>query len=224
MSMDEPVDADDVVVPRRLADQAYEVLRNRVLARRLLPGDRLSVPRLAADLGLSRSPVREAVQRLVAEGLGVEQVHRGAVVADLTLDDLAQVYAVREVLEGLAARLAATRKADDLVADLRTLVAEHADAVASGSEADVIRADLRFHGRILEASGNPSLQSALGPILGRVQIAMLAGDLQAWPKAAVTEHRRILSAIAAGDEARAEAAAREHVVLVRDRLHRRLSG
>ncbi len=101
------VDDRPVISRQRLADQVYAVLRGQILARELVPGDHLSVPVLAESLGLSRSPVREAVQRLVVEGLAVEEFHRGARVAGVDADDLADVYAVRGVLEGLAAALVA---------------------------------------------------------------------------------------------------------------------
>jgi DNA-binding GntR family transcriptional regulator len=216
-------DVPDEIRRYRLADQAYEVIRGRILERRLLPGDRLSVPQLAEELGLSRTPVREAVQRIVNEGLGVERAHRGAVVIGFELEDLRSVYAVREVLEGLSARLAAGSDDVELVPDLRVLLDAHAAAIGSGREPDVIRADLRFHARVLAGAGNPSLSQALDPILGRVNIAMLAGDLRDWPRSAVREHQRILSAIAAGDADLADDLAREHVRLVRDRLWARLT-
>jgi DNA-binding GntR family transcriptional regulator len=207
---------------QRLADQAYEILRARILERELQPGQRLSVPQLAGELGLSRSPVREAVQRLVAEGLGVEQVHRGAVVAGFGADEVDEMYELRAVLEGLSARRAAARVAPGLVSDLTALLTDHSKAIKFGSEPDIVRADLRFHSRILEAADSLHLSRALTPIIGRANLAMLAGDLRAWPKEAVREHRRVLQAIKAGDESAAEESARLHIELVQQRLRRRL--
>lgn len=207
---------------QRLADQAYAVLRTRILERELLPGQRLSVPQLAVELGLSRSPVREAVQRLVAEGLGIEQMHRGAVVAGVEAGDLEEMYEVRAVLEGLSARRAAAHVNPELVADLNDLLDQHAAAIDAKSEPDIIRADLRFHDRILAASGSGHLSRALSPILGRANLAMLAGDLSSWPRDAVQEHRAVLDAIATGDQEAAEANARLHIRLVNRRLQARL--
>lgn len=206
----------------RLADQVYEILRARILARQLQPGQRLSVPKLADELGLSRSPVREAVQRLVAEGLGTEQMHRGAVVAGIEAGEVGDMYELRSVLEGLAARRAATRTTPALVTELTGLLEEHAAAITAQAEADIVRADLRFHSRILQAADSSHLTRALGPILGRANLAMLAGDLSTWPKQAVREHRSVLTAIASGDPAAAEKAARRHIELVAERLERRL--
>lgn len=199
---------------QRLADQAYEVLKTLILTRELTSGERLSVPKLADRLGLSRSPVREAVQRLVAEGLGVDRLRRGAEVARVDLADLKEMYAVRAALEGLAAATVAGIEPATLKALLPRLgdqVRSHSDAVAAGDDLGIISADLEFHRAILEASGNAYLERVLNPIFGRAQIAMLSGDLAQWPRKALTEHRRILAAIRAGDPARAEAAARQHI-------------
>ncbi|WP_162260844.1 GntR family transcriptional regulator [Nocardioides sp. Soil805] len=199
---------------QRLADQVYAVLRGQILARELVPGDHLSVPVLAETLGLSRSPVREAVQRLVVEGLAVEEFHRGARVAGVDATDLADVYAVRGVLEGLAARLAAGRRDAALLTVLRASVAEHGAAIKAGDEQAIIAADQAFHQAVLDAARNEHLTRALGPLLGRAQVAMLSGDLSRWPRKALAEHRAILAAIRMGDAEAAQAAASAHVQAV----------
>src|SRR5436190_1053977 len=108
-----------------LADRAYEELKGAVLANRLRPGDALSVPALAAQLSISRSPVREAVQRLIHDGLATHVPHKGAVVATVDVEDVRQLYVVREVMEGLAARLATERLDASRVAELRDLLERH---------------------------------------------------------------------------------------------------
>lgn len=206
---------DQPLTPRqRLADHVYDVLRGRILARSLVPGDRLSVPLLAAELKLSRSPVREAVQRLVVEGLAEEEINRGARVAGVDAEDLADVFAVRAVLEGLAASLAATSDTTDLVEVLRESIADHTDAIRADDEQAIIAADQAFHQALLAAAGNPHLDRALGPLLGRAQVAMLSGDQSRWPSSALAEHKAILAAIRAGDAPAAERAARDHVAAV----------
>jgi len=207
----------------RLADQAYEVLRQRILSRSLRPGDRLSVPPLAQDLGLSRSPVREAVQRLVADGLLTERPRQGAVVASVDPMQLGHLYQVRAALEGLSASLAAAAADSGLVAALRECIAQQTAAFAAGDEPSIIRADRDFHNHLLRAAANPELNRALTPILGRVAVAMLAGDLGSWPALAIREHEAILEAVAAGDGERARQCTEGHVLQVRDRLMRKLS-
>lgn len=205
---------------QRLADRAYDVLRDRILARSLVAGDRLSVPVLAAELELSRSPVREAVQRLVIEGFAEEELHRGARVAGLDAgdaEDLADVFAVRGVLEGLAAGLAAGRAAasdaTDLAAPLRASIADHTDAIETGDERAIIAADHAFHLALLEAARNPHLDRALGPLLGRAQVAMISDDLSR-PGEVLAEHKAIVAAIVEGDALAADRAARDHVAAV----------
>lgn len=208
------VDDQPLISRQRLADQVYDVLRGRILDRSLVPGDRLSVPLLASELKLSRSPVREAVQRLVVEGLAEEQLHRGARVAGVDAADLADVFAVRQTLEGLAASLAAARDTEGLVAALRASIADHTAAIAADDEQAILAADQAFHQALLTAAHNPHLDRALGPLLGRAQVAMLSGDLSRWPRKALAEHKAILAAIRAGDPGAAERAARDHVAAV----------
>jgi DNA-binding GntR family transcriptional regulator len=208
------VDDRPVISRQRLADQVYAVLRGQILSRELLPGDHLSVPVLAKSLGLSRSPVREAVQRLVVEGLAVEEFHRGARVAGVDATDLADVFAVRGALEGLAAGLVAARHDAALLDVLRASISDHGAAIGTGDEQAIIEADQAFHQTVLDAAGNEHLTRALGPLLGRAQVAMLSGDLSRWPRKALAEHRAILTAIRAGDAEAATAAARAHVAAV----------
>jgi DNA-binding GntR family transcriptional regulator len=210
------VSADDppLISRQRLADQVYDVLRGRILARSLRPGDRLSVPVLAAELELSRSPVREAVQRLVVEGLAEEEFHRGARVAAVDAEDLADVFAVRGALEGLAAALAAESDTATLVAVLRASITAHTDAIRNDDEQAMIAADQAFHQALLEAADNRHLDRALGSLLGRAQVAMMSGDLCRLPRKAVAEHKAILAAIREGDADAAGRAACEHVAAV----------
>lgn len=195
----------------RLADQAYVVLRNRILRRELKPGERLSVPALAAELGLSRTPVREAVQRLVAEGMGVEKVNHGAVVTEIDPAELAVVYELRAVLEGLAARRAAVRRDQQVLTGLQRMLEAHRIAAESGREIDVVRADIAFHELILETADSAPLSRSLRPIHGIAHVAMLSGDLVAWPRDAMVEHEAILAALIDGDADASEAAARRHI-------------
>lgn len=205
----------------RLADQAYELLKERILTRQLLPGQRLSVPAIAEELGLSRSPVREAVQRLVQEGLGTERPHSGAVVASADLPALIDLYQVRAELEGLSSELAARAGDAHLVRDLEVVQDQHEAAHASGVRSQMIRADVDFHARILSAAGNPELTRMLEPVLHRMLLGMLEADRD-WPVQAMAEHRDIIAALRAGD---AEASRRHmvaHVLRVRTDMQNKL--
>lgn len=205
----------------RLADQAYELLKERILTRELLPGQRLSVPAIANELGLSRSPVREAVQRLIQEGLGTERPHSGAVVASAELPALIELYLVRAELEGLSAELAAAAEDSTLVADLEAIQDEHEAAHAAGARSQMIRADVRFHSRVLHAAGNHELTRILEPVLQRMMLGMLEAD-QDWPRFAMAEHRHVIAALDAHDPAGSRSCMVDHILRVRKDLRGKL--
>jgi DNA-binding GntR family transcriptional regulator len=203
-----------------LPEAVYDHLRQGIVSGRIPGGAALSVPRLAADLGVGRSPVREGIQRLIAEELAVHVPYAGARVRSLEPDDAREVFAVREVLDGLAARLAAAGMSADEVAALGEVLAEQernlAEPVDQGRDAAL---DLAFHGAIRAGSGNRTLDASLERI---ETIAHLRGSAL-WTdpegrRSAVREHRDIWEALAAGDPDRAAAAATAHVRAVAKRV------
>ncbi len=202
----------------RVADSVHATLREAIMAGRLAPGSRLSVPLLAQQLNVSRSPVREAVQRLVQEGLADEEPHRGAGVARLDPVELVPLYEIREVLEGLSARLAA-QHADE--ADLQALGAAHevhAAALERGDAAHHVPLDMAFHAMLRAAAHHTELDRYLDQVQGKIAIAMLGGNPLVWSRQAIVEHRAILDAVLARDPDAAEAAARAHICRVRGDL------
>lgn len=158
-----------------LADRAYEELKGAVLANRLRPGDALSVPALATQLGISRSPVREAVQRLIHDGLATHIAHRGAVVATVDVEDVRRLYVLREVMEGLAARLATERLDATRVSELRDLLERHEQVVAAGDDEQAhTEMDMAYHRLIREVADNAHLTSALDTVQGKAHLALHA--------------------------------------------------
>lgn len=202
---------------RRTTDEVYEVLRNAILSQQLLPGARLSVPSLSEQLGVSRSPVREAVQRLAQQGLATEEAHRGSVVARLDPGSILRLYEFREGLEALAARLACKRATDDQLADLEAILDEHTEALAHEDFRRHVELDQRFHAKIREATENEHLQGALERVQDMVSIAMLSADVS-WPHHALAEHKAILDALASRSPDHAEAAAAQHISRLRKDL------
>jgi DNA-binding GntR family transcriptional regulator len=199
----------------RVADSVHERLREAILKGHLAPGSRLSVPLLAQQLEVSRSPVREAVQRLVQEGLATEEPHRGAGVAMVDPAEVLPAYEIREVLEGLAARLAAQQATPGQLAALRSAHDEHAAALDRGDASRHVPLDMAFHAALRSAAQNRELSRYLDQVQGRIAIAMLGGNPQAWSSSAIAEHQAILDAVLARDADGAEAAARAHVRRVR---------
>jgi DNA-binding GntR family transcriptional regulator len=203
-----------------LVEAAYRRLREAILSNRLPPGTPLSVPEFARRFQVSRSPVREAVQRLVFEGLAINVVHKGAEVAGVQLSDLQQLYVVREVLEGLSARLATERIDAGGLAVLRRILDEHEHVVEVGEEQGHIEFDMAFHRTIREACGNEYLITTLNRLEGKSHLALF----HLWrgpdgPRFAVDEHRRVYAAMAAGDSMGADEAARAHIAQLRVRLN-----
>lgn len=199
----------------RVADAVYERLRERIVDGELEPGTKLSVPALAGSLEVSRSPVRDAVLRLVQERLAREEPRRGAVVARVGPAELVAIYEVREVLEGLAARLAVENAGRRLVRALQETLEEHEAAMRTADLAASTEADLRFHRLIREAAGNPEVVRLLDDIQTQVRLAMRTTTVTAGPRQAVDDHRAILTAIESGDAVAAEQAARAHVFRLR---------
>lgn len=206
----------------RMADVAYTELRQAILSGRLSPGTRLSVPALAQQLQVSRSPVRDAVQRLVQEGLAHEEPRRGAAVSTITAADLADIYQVREVLEALASKLAARSLAGKQLALLQGIFRAHQRAVAAERWDEHIELDMRFHREVRIAAGNPHLLSALDEIQTQVRLAMLTTTVTAGPRQALRDHADILHALARGDGEAASSAAGRHVARLRDNLMGRI--
>ncbi|MFC4563403.1 GntR family transcriptional regulator [Nocardiopsis mangrovi] len=206
----------------RVADEVYERLREKIFTGELPPGARLSVPALAESLEVSRSPVRDAVLRLVQERLAREEPRRGAVVARVGIAELVAIYEIREVLEGLAARLAVENAGRKLVRALREALDEHEAALRTADLAASTEADLRFHRLIREAAANPEVIRVLDDVQAQVRLAMRSTTVTAGPRQAVDDHRAILTAIESGDAVAAEQAARAHIFRLRSVLQRQL--
>jgi DNA-binding GntR family transcriptional regulator len=202
----------------RIADNVYASLREAIFEGRLKPGTKLSVPALARQLGVSRSPVREAVLRLTQDQLASEESRRGAVVASIGLDALIRLYEVREVLEGLASRLATERGRPGMVKDLAEALAAHQAAVDSDDHAAHTRADMRFHQILRDNCDNPSLAEQLLALQAQVRLGMLTTTMTAGPALALADHRAIYDAVRAGDADRAEERGRAHIARLRRSL------
>lgn len=196
----------------------YQRLLQAILSSELQPGERLIVPALAQQLNVSRSPVREAVQRLIRERLAIEEPHRGAVVAQIRQEDLLYLYDVREMLEGLAARRAAERMTEDDLAALRDALARHEQLVEQGELEAHVEIDQDFHAIVRRSTQNQWLIEFLDELRSLVRLAMASTTVTAGPHKAVQDHRRILEALEAGDPDRAEATAREHIARLRTAL------
>jgi DNA-binding GntR family transcriptional regulator len=206
-------DTEDESLP--LSERAYLRIRDRIVTLSLPPGSVIEEGRLRRELGLGRTPIREALRRLAQEDLVAVIPSRGTFVAGITITDLAAVTEIRVELEGFAFRLAAQRATPAECAVMRDLIAEldaiHPNGEAPGSEA-LMRVDQRLHQAVYRATHNRFLEDALERYF-RLSLRLwhLVLD-RVHMEDAVQEHREILEAIVAGEGDRAESAIRRHVI------------
>ena len=197
---------------RRLVDDAAQTLRDAILGGRFQAGARLRQVQLADSLGISRTPIREALVRLQEEGL-VELLPGGGVRAKLlNLDEAVELYDLREVLDGLAARLAATRADAATLARLERLLERMSRSLAGSDTNQWFGAHVAFHEEIVRAAGNRPLGRLLPVVRQSVQHfhpLLLRTELRL--ETAWEEHRGIHAAIAAREPDAAERLARAHI-------------
>jgi DNA-binding GntR family transcriptional regulator len=196
--------------PASRAAQAHESLRREILAGHLPPGTRLIEVEIASRLGLSRTPVRAALARLESDGLAVNQGHAGLTVTRLDQGMVGELYAIREVLEGTAARLAA-RHASDIEIDLLRDIARR--DIACRGDADKLAANNRLlHQTLYRHAHNRYLLKTLNALQeSMVLLGRTALSIPARQRASFEEHQAIIDALAARDADRAEALMRAHV-------------
>ena len=197
---------------RSVVDQVYAAVRARILAGDLPPGGRLRQEELAADLGVSRTPLREALRRLASEGLVEFHPNRGATVAGDDDTTLWHAWSARVAIEPGAARLAAQVCDPDAIERLRSLVADQRARVRDGR--DTYDANRDFHLGLVAASGNPHLLR-FAETLWVARIARRIYAAQAIDPRRVLywadDHDRIVDAVAAGDGNLAALLTREHI-------------
>lgn len=190
-----------------LTDQVYQSLLNAICEGELAAGARLTQEDLAATLAVSRQPVLQALRMLKKDGFVVDAGRRGLMVSPVDAQTISQLYEVRAVLDGLAARQSALAGAKIDVG----IVADGRKAVRSTKIGVMIDADMRFHNLIYAASGNPLIAESADRHWRHIRRAMGVVLQQAGVRDAVwDEHEAILKAINRGDADRAERLARRH--------------
>jgi DNA-binding GntR family transcriptional regulator len=202
-----------LAVAPNLADQVRDAILSEIAAGQLLPGDRIIQEKIAQALGVSRQPVQQALNLLHNQGVLQDAPGRGLIVTVLDPDHVMYMYDLRAVIEGLACRKAAENIAVNNAQKLGLAMIETGrKAVASGSVAKMITADIKFHELLYALSGNllvaPSLSSHL-TYTQRVMGEVLLRDEK--PRDIWNQHAKILEAIVKGDGDRAEQLVRTHI-------------
>ena len=197
---------------------ATELIRQAILDGRLEPGSRLKEEELARELGISRTPVREALLVLQAEGLIETTPNRGAVVGSHDADDLIDLYQLRALLEGYAARQAAARVSDEEIGLLRESC-DRFDRIAGDDVRELVKENLLFHSAIHAAAGSARLSGMLRRV---IELPLVYKSYVWYPpdqkRISAHYHRQITNALSVRDAERAELVMREHVFEARDLL------
>jgi DNA-binding GntR family transcriptional regulator len=195
-----------------LADRAYDELRDRIVTLEIAPGAPIDEDRIGDELGMGRTPVREAIKRLALENLVTVFPRRGTFASEINITDLAHISDVRVVLEGQAAYRAAERLTADGRDELRALVAGLDSAERAGNHEALMTLDAAVHRFVYRAAGNPYLEETLSRYFNlSLRIWYLALDRLPHVGARVHEHREVLAAILDGEPDRARAVMAEHV-------------
>ena len=194
-----------------LHGRVVDELRQRILTRRLRPGERLVEERLAEELGVSRNPVREAIRVLASEGLVEVSARRGASVADMSLHEARETIEVRALLEGQNARLAARRHDREVIKRIEAVLEKGSQAVAQGRSDLLSDLNQQFHRELALAGQNTVLGDLLKRLRERTAILFSPTD-PSQQRRAWEEHAGILRAIIDGDERLAATLAAEHVI------------
>jgi DNA-binding GntR family transcriptional regulator len=200
---------------------AYEAIRDRILDGTFAVDDHLVEADLAAQLDVSRTPVREALRRLASEGLVTFQPNRGARVAGWSEAELAEIFELRALLESYGARLAAARATDEDLDHMRELAGHMEELVASGHEDfhQVALANNAFHLAVLRAAGNERLVSILSSL---VHVPLVQRTFARYSPEAIqrslAHHRECIEALACRDGLWAESVMRAHILAARPSL------
>ena len=193
---------------RDLKSEVYKIIKEGIIHRKFLPGTQLKESDLVRKLGVSRTPIREALNQLSKEGIIEIFPRKGAFVKNCTKEEVIEILILREVLEGVAARLATLQMNDGRVKKLETLFKDY----RKGS-IDYAQADEQFHSEIIQAAGSTRLVGLVSNLTDSLQMLDMRAVSFGFPeriKESLAEHLKIIEAFRARDAVRAEKLTREH--------------
>lgn len=195
-----------------LRELVSDALREAIVNGTLRAGERLMEIQLAEDMGVSRTPVREAIRKLELEGFVVMLPRKGAYVADLSIKDINEVFEIRSALDGLAAGLAAERITEGELEQLERLLVEIGNSIEQGDLDLAVEIDTRFHDVLYKASRNDRLVGFIGNLRELFQrFRTISMGYPGRLKETIEEHKRLVEAISQRDVELAQTLAREHM-------------
>jgi DNA-binding GntR family transcriptional regulator len=195
-----------------LTGAVQQEIERRILTGEIAAGERLSEVALAASLGVSRGPVREALRGLAQAGLVDSIANRGVVVRKIGLDEALDLYDLRAVLFGFACEILARRRTAAQLASLEQALRDMAGALAAGEKERYYQLNIAFHATVLALSGNRRARATYESVVKEMHLFRRRGLSRVGNiEASLAEHRTIVAAIAAGDPVAAFRAGRTHV-------------
>lgn len=202
----------DQIVRRTLHDELLERLRQMIVDGALAPGAKVPEKELCERFGVSRTPLREALKVLASEGLVTLTPNRGAMVADLTREDLEEVFPVMAALEAVSGEMACTNITDDEVAEIRRLHEKMIGYYNARDLSGYFRINQQIHELILKAARNPTLTSLYRSLAGRIRQARYLANMSRsrWAQA-VDEHGQMIEALEVRDGARLAGILKSHL-------------
>lgn len=213
-----------VLVPSSFPARVYARLKRRIINGKLPLGAKLTEDRLAAELGVSRTPIREALNRLAQDGLVTIIPYRGAFVTTLSEENVRDLFEIREGLEGMAARLAVERMTAETLARLRWHLEEGMAASRRNGYVEYSHADREFHETLAQASGNRQLAQALQALADRIHLFRRRSvTLPGRAEKSFREHMKVIQALTRRNPDLAEARIRKHIQNVKADLLRAIA-
>ncbi len=195
-----------------LREVVFESVRGAIISGVLKPGERLMEVQLAEKLGVSRTPIREAIRKLELEGLVIMIPRKGAYVADLSIKDITDVLEIRAALEGLASSLAALRITDEEIKQIELNAMQFDKAIEADDFEGIVQADIEFHDNIFKATRNEKLMQINNNLREQVQrFRIMYISKSNKSKALAKDHFEIAEAISRRDIDMAEKIAKEHI-------------
>jgi len=195
-----------------LRETVCAALRDAIKRGILEPGERLMEVQLAEELGISRTPVREAIRKLEQEGYVIMMPRRGTYVSDVSVKDVKEIFEIRSALESLAISLATMRIEPEELEKLQTLLEEIGGHIENNDIEKIVATDVEFHGLLYQVSRNERLVTIISNL--KEQLARFRTLSMSYPgrlQETLAEHRAMVEAIAAGDVDLAREAAERHM-------------
>ena len=217
----------DIQNHKPLREMVYEELKMQILKGSIIPGTRMMEVELAEEMGVSRTPIREAIRKLEKEGLVTIEPRRGAYASMISTEDMVEILEVRQDLEGLAAYFAADRMTKSQMEELKQVSNSYNEAVKEGNMEAMIKHDTRFHHIIVESCRNKILVQMIEQLQELVlRFRYIYYDNFRRAENMPEEHEAIVAAIAEGDADKARAAADIHIerlkeLVIKEGVHQR---